>query len=72
MSERTNLHWTLGWTAECHQVPPKWVQGTVPGAVQLDWAKAEGWGPYWWGDNFKQYAWMENVFWHYRTQIPAT
>lgn len=71
MGERINLKWTLGWTAGRHQVPQKWIESTVPGAVQLDWAKAEGWGPYWWGDNFKQYAWMENTFWHYRTRIPA-
>lgn len=71
MGERTNLNWTVGWSAQSHQEPQKYIESAVPGAVQLDWAKAEGWGPYVYGDNLKQYAWMENVFWHYRTQIPA-
>jgi beta-mannosidase len=40
--------------------------------VQLDWARAEKWPPYWFGDNFKAYGWMEDVWWTYRAKLNAT
>lgn len=33
---------------------------TVPGAVQLDVALAEGYGPYYYAENWKDYLWMED------------
>jgi beta-mannosidase len=33
---------------------------TVPGAVQLDVALSEGYGPYYYADNWKDYLWMED------------
>ena len=33
---------------------------TVPGALQLDVALAEGYGPYYYADNWKDYLWMED------------
>lgn len=62
--------WTLGHTPTLDAVPERFVPAQVPGAVQLDWARAEGWPPHWKADNFKAYDWMEDVFWVYRTQLP--
>ena len=42
---------------------------TVPGAVQLDWARAEGWGDPHFGENWQAYGWMEDVHWVYRTTL---
>lgn len=61
--------WEVGWTKNLHQLPSRFVTATVPGAVQLDWAKAEGWPPYWQGVNFRNYAWMEDVYWVYRARL---
>lgn len=66
--ERLPLVWEVGHGEEGGQ-PARWVAATVPGAVQLDWAAAEGWAPYWQGDNCKAYRWMEDVWWTYRTMI---
>jgi beta-mannosidase len=66
------LQWSVGHHVSAEEPPKRWVPAQVPGAVQLDWATAEGWPPYYVGDNFKQYEWMENVFWTYRAQLPAT
>jgi beta-mannosidase len=36
------------------------IPARVPGAVQLDVALAEGYGPYYYGENWKDYLWMED------------
>lgn len=68
-SHRTQLDWQVGWTADPARPPARFVPATVPGAVQLDWACAEGWPPYWQAENFRAYAWMEDVHWVYRTRL---
>ncbi len=68
---RIALDWEVGWHREADARPQRWVPATVPGAVQLDWARAEGWGDWWYGDNFRAYAWMEDVYWTYRARLPA-
>lgn len=67
---RIELAWELGWTADPRQEPEQWVPAQVPGAVQLDWARAEGWPPYWHGNEYERYRWMEDVTWIYRARIP--
>jgi beta-mannosidase len=71
---RKELNWNVGFTNNENISPEKRVPAVVPGAVQLDWAKAEGWGDYTYGDNWKDYLWMEDVYWSYTSQldIPAT
>lgn len=32
----------------------------MPGAVQLDIARKEGYGPYYYGENWRDYLWMED------------
>jgi len=64
------LDWKLGHTADPATPPERWVPAVVPGAVQLDWARAEGWAEHWRGDNCRSYEWMEGVYWVYRAALP--
>ena len=45
------------------------IPATVPGAVQLDYAKAMNYKPYYYGLNFKQFDWMEDEYFIYRTTL---
>jgi len=64
------LKWKVGYSNSESEKPKKYVPAVVPGAVQLDWAKAENLPPYWYADNCKKYEWMEDVFWLYKAEIP--
>lgn len=63
--------WTVGHTMDPAQPPAKRVPAEVPGAVQLDWARAENWPPYWFGGHFKDYGWMEDTYWVYQARVPS-
>lgn len=65
------LNWEVGHVPSGDEQPARWVPAIVPGAVQLDWARAENWPEYWKGNNFRDYRWMEDVWWIYRARIPA-
>ena len=66
------LKWFTGHTDRIDGTPDEYVAATVPGAVQIDWARAKKM-PDWNRDlNFKEYGWMEDCFWVYKTEIPAT
>jgi beta-mannosidase len=67
--ERINLNWQLGWSKKKEKKPDNFFNAAVPGAVQLDLAKAEGYEDYCFSDNYEQFRWTEDVFWHYRTTI---
>ncbi len=73
MFDRYNLNWTLGHSQAQDEAPEVRVPAVVPGAVQLDWARAHGWGPHTYADNSRDYGWMEDVYWSYLTRldIPA-
>ncbi len=66
---KRNLDWRVGFTATADERPQEWIPAAVPGAVQLDYARAKGWPPYQEGVNFKEYAWMEDVFWRYEAPL---
>lgn len=68
--QTTELEWVVGWTASPDVEPEEWIPATVPGNLQLDWAKAKDWPEWWVADNFRQYRWMEDVVWIYRTILP--
>jgi len=72
MKEHISLQWQVGWSCSGAAAPERFVPAQVPGAVQLDWARAEGWGPHYYADNFLQYDWMHERFWVYRAQLPQT
>jgi beta-mannosidase len=63
------LSWEVGWARQSDLQPAEFVPAVVPGAVQLDWAHAQGWPEFWRGENFKAYHWMEDVYWTYRARL---
>lgn len=65
------LKWRLGHQPTAEGFPTEWISAQVPGAVQLDWARAHSWPPYWVSDHYKQYAWMEDRFWHYQATLTS-
>ena len=68
---RLPVEWTVGSTPDPTQPPTRCVAAAVPGAVQLDWARAEGWPAYWQAENVRAYAGMEDQYWLYTTRCPA-
>lgn len=66
---RVDLKWQVGYKNDRNQEPDIRVPATVPGAVQLDWARAHNWEDYTYADNWKDYAWMEDVYWSYVTRL---
>jgi beta-mannosidase len=68
---RTPLNWTLGFSKSADQAPQTFVPAIVPGAVQLDWARAQGWPEPAYDPDVTKYAWMEDVHWLYRAPLPA-
>jgi beta-mannosidase len=68
---RHELTWTVGHAPSREAEPSRFVPATVPGAVQLDWARAEGWPPHWKAEHFRDYRWMEDACWRYRAVLPA-
>lgn len=66
---QTLLSWHVGHTPDPQTEPRELVPATVPGAVQLDWKRAHGLSDYNYGENFKEYAWMEDVCWLYRAPL---
>lgn len=66
------LNWTLGYTTGLNESPKEFFPARVPGNVQLDYAAYKNWEPYYYGTNYKDYAWMENVYWHYTAPLDFT
>lgn len=69
MPQPQPLQWTVGFCSDASAAPEEMVPATVPGAVQLDWARAHGWPDHNFGDNFLEYGWMEDVHWLYRATL---
>lgn len=65
MRVQHTLDFSVGYTQNIDNKPDKMVAAIVPGAVQLDWARAHEWEDYHYGNRFKDYGWMEDVYWHY-------
>lgn len=63
------LSWEVGYNSSIDNLPEEWHPATVPGAVQTDYARAKDWKPFYVAENWKDYLWMEDVFWTYRTQF---
>lgn len=49
----------------------EWIPAVVPGAVQLDWARAHAWPDLFVGQNVRHYHGLEDSFWIYRATLPA-
>ena len=63
------LTWEAGFHKTIDGVPGKWFPATVPGAVQVDYAAANNWGPFFYAERWKDYLWMEDVYWVYKTSF---
>jgi len=61
----TSLEWKVGYSSEKAKAPLTYVSSQVPGAVQLDIAKAEKYPPYTYADNYKMFGWMEDQYYTY-------
>jgi beta-mannosidase len=66
---KTFLKWELGYAKTSGETPAKWIPAVVPGAVQLDIARAEKYAPYFYDEHWKDYLWMEDQFYTYRTNF---
>ncbi|ACB77359.1 glycoside hydrolase family 2 protein [Opitutus terrae] len=66
---RYPLLFQLGRQVDAATPPTRWVPAHVPGAVQLDWARATGLHDYTVGDNVKQWADLDESYWTYRSTI---
>ena len=66
---KLNTNWELGFHTEKDSLPLEWNPASFPGAVQLDmlhtleepdWTRSDG---------FRQFRWMEDVWWTYKTSF---
>lgn len=79
MSDEKTLNWKVGYTHDLAHPPRTFVPAEVPGAVQLDWARANNWplpetGPIKFSTSgavvtASDYAWMEDMYWIYQTRL---
>lgn len=67
--KKHSLNWESGFHKPPNESPANWHKATVPGAVQLDHAKANNWPPHSFAENWKEYLWMEDAYWSYRTSF---
>jgi beta-mannosidase len=71
MQKRT-FTWQVGYMQTACAQPEEMIPATVPGAAQLDYARAHNWPPVEEGVNFRDYAWMEDVYWLYTAPLDFT
>lgn len=69
---QSNGEISLNWKLE-YPLPgtnkKKTTEAVVPGAIQLDIARSEGYGIYYYGENWKDYLWMEDQYFTYKTEF---
>ncbi len=65
-----DTEWQIGYHNTEKEQPVQWYPSVIPGAVQLDIMKAENYKqPWWYADNVRQFDWMENVWFTYKTEF---
>ena len=67
---RAASDWELARLDARGAAPGAWIPATVPGAVQLDWARARGLPDHCLGQNVRLYDGLEDFHWLYRTRVP--
>ncbi len=70
--KKLNLNWTLSHTPTLAEPAKDKIPAEVPGAVQLDYAKALNYKPYYYGLNFRQFDWMEDEYFIYESTLDFT
>ncbi len=68
---RIPADWRLARSENGDTSGSDWIPASVPGAVQLDWARAHGLPPYQEGNNIRQWQGLESYHWIYRTTLPG-
>lgn len=63
--------WEVGKAQGREAIPERFVPAVVPGAVQLDFARAENFPDYHFADNARIFAPYEDFFYTYRTRFEA-
>lgn len=69
VNKKLFLDWEIGYSEKPNIAPAVYYPAEVPGAVQLDMANALQYGPYQMADNYKDYLWMEDKYWFYRSHF---
>ena len=65
------LDWQVAKSSDSKNFDP-FIPATIPGNVQLDYAKANGFYDDWFvGNNFHKFDNLEDNYWKYRTVLPA-
>lgn len=67
--QQTTLSWQLARLSDRNDIPKQWLEATVPGAAQRDYARAQGWKPFEYGLNARDYEALEDDFWLYRAPL---
>lgn len=67
-----DLLWEVGRSVSPEKKPESWISAVVPGAVQLDWARAEGWPSHTVGLEAEKYPGLEDFWWTYRAEVPMS
>ncbi|MBQ5840861.1 MAG: hypothetical protein IIW40_02785 [Clostridia bacterium] len=67
--KRTELNWQVGYMQQADGTPVEWMEATVPGAVQQDYARHHKWPPFYEGANVKQYSGLEDYYWLYKAPL---
>lgn len=70
--KQVTFDWMLSHASEKDGTGLEPVVASVPGAVQLDYAKAKNYPPYYFGLNFKQFDWTEDEYFFYDTTLDFT
>ncbi|MBI9070266.1 MAG: hypothetical protein JEY94_01625 [Melioribacteraceae bacterium] len=68
-NNKFELNWEVGFCDSINNIPEEWIKADVPGAVQLDWAKAKNYPDYKIADNYKRLYWTEDKCWVYRSSF---
>lgn len=66
------LNWQVGFCDSADKRPEEYFTATVPGAVQLDYARQYDLPDYNRELNFEKYKWMEDKFWVYTAEFDAS
>jgi beta-mannosidase len=67
---RIPTEWKLARLDGAGSIAHGWIPASVPGAVQLDWARAKGLPDPTVGENFRLLGGLEDDPWLYRTKVP--
>ena len=61
--------WSVGYTSDEKATPLKFFPATVPGATQLDIARAMKYGDYRQSDNYTLYKWHGRLLFHLSNSV---